>query len=348
MQNNKLTNIIVQGFKSIKNCNINLTNLNVLIGSNGAGKSNFISLFTLLDKILMHKLQEYVEECKGANTFLYNGDEGSKCLSLDFVFEKNNYKFTLKKLNNTLIFENESFKILNKELKTSHTHYESRIDELKLSDIFLLRVYHFYDTSKNATVKLSQKIIDNHELHFDAGNLASFLFKLKNECKKEYLEIIKTIQIIAPYFEEFILEKNEDSIALNWKQINSETTLSVDQLSDGTLRFICLATLLLQPKELQPSIIIIDEPELGLHPFAIIVLAELVKKASLQTQIILSTQSVEFLNELSANDIVVVDRNEEGTIFNRLDEEKLKEWLDNDYNLGELWKKNLLGGRLSK
>ena len=123
---------------------------------------------------------------------------------------------------------------------------------------------------------------------------------------------------------------------------------NASQLSDGTLRFICLTTLLLQPHELQPATIIIDEPELGLHPYAITIFSEMVKQLSNEKQIIISTQSVELLNEFDVDDIIVVNRSESGSTFNRLDKEKLSLWLENDYALGDLWKKNILGGRLSK
>jgi predicted ATPase len=106
--------------------------------------------------------------------------------------------------------------------------------------------------------------------------------------------------------------------------------------------------LLLQPEELQPATIIVDEPELGLHPFAITIFAELVKQISQKKQLIISTQSVELLNEFNAEDVIVVDRDKESSTFKRLDEKSLKDWLENDYTLGDLWNKNILGGRLSK
>jgi len=105
---------------------------------------------------------------------------------------------------------------------------------------------------------------------------------------------------------------------------------------------------LLQPRELQPATIIIDEPELGLHPYAITIFAEMAKQISDEKQIIISTQSVELLNEFDVDDVIVVDRDSDGSVFKRLDASELKEWLENDYTLGDLWIKNVLGGRLSK
>lgn len=169
--------------------------------------------------------------------------------------------------------------------------------------------------------------------------------------KKNYEEIVRTIQLIAPYFLDFVLEPqegNEEQIVLKWRQKDCEDIFNASQLSDGTLRFICLATLLLQPHELQPATIIVDEPELGLHPYAITIFAEMVRQLSDEKQIIISTQSVEMLNEFDVEDVIVVDRDEDGSEFKRLDEKELEVWLEEDYALGDLWKKNVLGGKSLK
>jgi len=180
----------------------------------------------------------------------------------------------------------------------------------------------------------------------DARNIAAYLFRLKNEFPNEYKRIVETVKFIAPYFKDFYLETNvNDDIILRWKQYGCDDIFNANQLSDGTLRFICLATLLLQPTQLQPNTIIIDEPELGLHPYAIALLAEMIKAVANTKQVIISTQSVELLNEFAINDVIVVDRDEEGSHFNRYTEEELEHWLD-DYSLGELWKSNIIGGRL--
>lgn len=92
-----------------------------------------------------------------------------------------------------------------------------------------------------------------------------------------------------------------------------------------------------------PSAIIIDEPELGLHPFAIQKLAAMLKSASLDSQIIVSTQSINLVDQFSANDIVVVEREDNQSVFRRQNEESLSVWRD-EYSLGELWSKNVLGG----
>ena len=188
-------------------------------------------------------------------------------------------------------------------------------------------------------------------LLYDAANLAAFLYRLKNFFKSSYDEIVETIRLVAPYFDDFVLEPqegNEEQIVLRWCQTGCEDVFNASQLSDGTLRFICLATLLLQPHELQPATIIVDEPELGLHPYVITIFSEIVRQLSNEKQIMISTQSVELLNEFDAEDVIVVDRGNTGSEFSRLDPEQLKLWLDGDYTLGDLWKKNVLKSRLTK
>ena len=175
-----------------------------------------------------------------------------------------------------------------------------------------------------------------------------FLYRLKETEENSYNQIVRTVRLVAPYFDDFILRPNPlkpDNIRLEWKDINGEVPFTASQLSDGTLRFICLATLLLQPRSLMPETILIDEPELGLHPYAISLLASLIKKAAVHKQIIVSTQSVELLNEFKTEDVIVVDHKEDHSSFSRLKEEELKTWLEEDYTLGDLWKRNILGGR---
>jgi predicted ATPase len=213
------------------------------------------------------------------------------------------------------------------------------------------QLYHFHDTGLNSRIKTEHNVSNSKIFQWDASNLAAFLYRLKSNYVSAYQEIVETVRLIAPFFKDFELEPNENNtehIVLRWRQKGSEDIFNASQLSDGTLRFICLATLFLQPEELQPATMIVDEPELGLHPFAIAVLAEMTKNTAMQKQIILSTQSVELLNQFDIEDVIVVDRGENGSEFKRLAADEFTEWLENDYTLGDLWNKNILGGRLSR
>jgi predicted ATPase len=211
------------------------------------------------------------------------------------------------------------------------------------------RVYHFHDTSRDAPVKQLVPTADNIKLRDDAGNLAAVLLALKDgddpAGRAAYRRIVGTIKLVAPFFRDFVLvPERSDRIRLRWTQNDSDTVFSADQMSDGTLRFVCLTALLLDPHP--PALMVLDEPELGLHPYAIVHLAELLRRASEQSQVIIATQSVTLMNQFEVADLIVVERSDGASQFIRPDEERLRAWLA-EYSLGELWEKNLIGGRPS-
>jgi len=360
----QLSRIYIKGFKSIKECEIELSNINVLIGSNGAGKSNFISIFELLKKISEKRLSSYAQE-EGAGTLFYNGTKETDSFIVGFYFGSSTYSFELKMTkHDSLEFFEENVGLENSpwsgssysesNLKDWYNSDNPNIDKnIKDAIAIVLRghwhVYHFHDS--HSIIKPKNYNISNNEfLQKDAANLAAFLFHLREHYTKEYNYIVEHIRTIAPYFKDFILKpkkENEEHIILHWQKKDCDEIFNASQLSDGTLRFICLATLLLQPAELQPATIIIDEPELGLHPYAITILAEMVQKAADNKQIILATQSVELLNKFELKDIVVVDSGKEGSEIQRREQADFAEWLE-DYKVGELWNKNILGGRFAR
>ena len=177
--------------------------------------------------------------------------------------------------------------------------------------------------------------------------MAAFLFRIRQTNPIEYEKIRDIVRLAAPFFDDFKLRPvptNPELIQLEWLQKDSEYPFRASQLSDGTLRFICLATALLQP--FTPSTVLFDEPELGLHPYALTLLANLFQQAANRyaSQVIVSTQSAPLLNEFAPEDVVVVERFQGQSTFRRLDSGELSEWLK-EYTMGELWQKNVLGGR---
>ena len=351
--------ITIKGFKSIKKCELKLNNLNILIGSNGAGKSNFISSFVLLQDILDKELQIYTSQ-NGINSLFYMGPKETNMIQMDFDFGHNAYGFALAPTNNSQLYFIEEYysyngtkSIIKSSRGSMESHWDLGVDNLM--DHYVIpvlqkrewKVYHFHDTSKTAKIKQECDVQNNLFLMSDAGNLAAFLLRLKNDFPQNYQMILNTVKLVAPFVSDFILKPSgtsKDRIAFKWKQKGCEDVFNSSQLSDGTLRFTCLTTLLLQPTILQPSTIIIDEPELGLHPYAVVLLSDMIKKTQKKVQIIISTQSVDLINEFEAEDIIIVETGDEGTTFNRLNSEDLQSWLD-DYSIGELWKKNIIGGR---
>jgi predicted ATPase len=355
---NQLSRLLLQGYKSIAACDIELGVLNVLIGANGAGKSNFIGFFRLISKILDQQLQAAVGTAGGPDAMLHFGRKKTEVLSAELYFGNNGYKFKLKPTqDNRMMFASEHlWWNVRGDWDLHAGHFESHVEEererTKIYDFVVppmrsWRVYHFHDTSHSALVKQIHGINDNEHLRDDARNLAAFLYRLKNHHEAHYKRIVKSVQLVAPFFGDFHLRPtvdNKERIQLEWIESGQDIPFNASALSDGTLRFICLATVLLQPEEFMPATILIDEPELGLHPYAIAVLGAMMKSTSGQHQLIISTQSVELVNEFDADDLVVVDKQGGASTFKRPDAASLNEWLA-EYSLGDLWKKNVLGGR---
>ena len=365
--NNHLGKVVVKGFKSIKNFELEIKPINILIGANGSGKSNFISLFTFLRHLSEGKLQNYVQKHGSASAFFHFGPKKTKEISIDIDVGYNGYHATFGHGINddTLIFNTEycsirssskSFSIQGTKGESglahsikADSHHVKKYTKLYLNDC---RVYHFHDTSDTAGFKQACDLDAVDYLYTDASNIAAFLYYLKHSTLEEYsnayLDIVEAIQNIAPYFHDFYLEPrgsdNSKRILLKWLHKQNDEPFSANQLSDGTIRFICMATLFLQPETLRPKTIILDEPELGLHPAALDELAEIVKVTSKDNQVICSTQSVTFANKFNPDDFIVVDQNEGKSEFKRVSTDELSEWLD-DFSMGDIWSKNLIGGR---
>lgn len=356
----------IDGFKSIKHMEMSLNPINILIGGNGAGKSNFISFFRLLNSIFNKGLQKYVAEEK-ADNILYFGRKHTQIMSGKLIFTDNDahnnaYCFGLRQTKDGglyLDFEGSGYNVSSNE-DNNGWFYNQALQESKYATdasfrrnrilqryISSLKVFHFHDTSSTSLLRREANLNDNLYLKQDGRNLPAFLYLLKVNHPKIFNRIQKTIQSIAPYISEFILEPkrlagSEEEIELRWiDKGDPESSFSAYQLSDGTLRFIALAALLMQPEP--PSVIIIDEPELGLHPFAIGKLAGMIQSAASKTQIIVATQSPGLISHFSPEDVMVIDRSEEEnqTIFKRLDSDSLDLWLQ-DYTLGDLWERNII------
>ena len=356
----------IAGFRSIRELkDLRLSNVNVLIGANGAGKSNFVDYFRMLSALVDRRLQVWVANQGGADRVLSYGVKQTRALNTSIRFGANGYDISLEPtVNDQFAFAFERLYFDGQHAGENRPmlgsgHSESHLkDEIEhgVSDrtatycyeaISGWKVYHFHDTSDTAGVKRQCSVHDNGFLRTDASNLAAFLLRLQADNPAVYSQIRRTVRLAVPSFDDFVLKPTtlpteEQQVRLLWKQDNSDYALWPSQFSDGSLRFICLVTALLDPDP--PTTIIIDEPELGLHPFAITLLGALIRAAATRTQVILSTQSVGLINEFEVDDVIVVDRHEGSSIFNRLDQADLKGWLE-DYNLGELWQKNILGGR---
>ena len=357
--------IQIEGFKSIREADITLRPLNVLIGPNGVGKSNFVALFRLLNQIIERRLQTHVSTVGGANGLLHSGRKTTPTMKVQLTFSDaaNGYRCALQGADDeSLFFAEEVVWFHDKNFVRPYTedigsgHRETRLTNEQgqpttrianhvIAALRNWRIYHFHDTSPEAKVKQVCELHDNRALKGDASNLAAFLYLLKQQHPAHYRNIADAVRMVAPFFDDFVLEPlalNPEKIRLEWREKGAEHFFGPSALSDGTLRFMCLATLLLQPH--LPTTILLDEPELGLHPYAITLLAELLRGAATKTQVIASTQSTSLVNQFEPQNVVVVEREAGQSVFRRLDETTMQDWLE-DYGLGDLWEKNLLGGR---
>lgn len=368
----KLREVHVKGYKSIDGQvgqTIPLGDITVLLGANGSGKSNLVSFFKMLNFMTTGALQQYVGR-QGVSRLLFYGPKQTESLSFNLFFESEHACDTYEV---KLSYGLPDRLFISEEKITFHKKGEERPLEYALENgggesglkkdsgptskilyalLSGIRTYQFHDTSDTAKIKDRGYVDDARYLRSDGGNLAAFLKMLKEHDSyvKYYERIVRHIQRVMPQFGDFDLESipgRQNYVRLNWKDSSgSEYLFGPDQISDGSLRFMALATLLLQPPDLLPRFIVLDEPELGLHPAAITELAAIVRSASQKTQILLATQSMRLVDEFSLQDLVIVERDEKNhcSVFKKLDPDVLKDWLER-YSISELWEKNVLGGQ---
>ena len=349
---NRLNRIIVRGYKSLKDIDLAIGDRSILIGENGAGKSNLLAVFNMLKAIKEYELQAYVNREGGMNAILYNGRKQTEECYIDIYREKYRFYGRIRPDNaDTCFFAQQGIY----DYREKHNIYAADgFRELKdggearkLRVFDDIGVYHFHDTSVTSLMKTNCDVNDNIELAEDGRNIAAVLLRIKQNNVETYDYIVQTIRLAAPYFKDFVLRSNpynNDMIRLEWLKRECEKPFGAEHLSDGTLRFICIVTLLCLPEEMRKDVVCIDEPELGLHPAAIVIVSELMKKYAQERQIIVATQSVDIVDAFCPEDIVVVDNIDGQSQFKRQKTEELKEWLE-DYTMSELWKKNIIGGR---
>ncbi len=369
----RVGSISLHGFKSIRALDtFALRPLNILIGANGSGKSNFIGFFRLLAALARQDLKRTIATSGGADRVLFLGRDTTGMISAWMSFGDYMYAVHLQPTQDDgLVVGGDAFLERRNDIWSEHqgtvtmAERESRLKpryesaearsfkdpyDKQLRVVYRsLRswiVYHFHDTSDGAAVKRRCDLVDGEVLREEGDNLAAFLHALKHRSPAHYLRIVDTVRLVAPFFDSFHVDPlpdNPQQTQLRWLQRGSDRIFDAGQLSDGTLRFICLAAALLQPEP--PATILLDEPELGLHPYALQLLGGMLASTSQQAQIIVSTQSAALLNDVEPEDVIVVERgDDEGSTFHRLRREDLAEWLE-EYTLGELWQKNVFGGR---
>jgi predicted ATPase len=367
---NLLTRLRIEGFRSIKAADISLQALNVLIGVNGAGKSNLIDFFRMLNYALSRGFQDpYLRERGPASAILHFGPKTTGVIRAELEFRtdlgSNFYRFTLAdSQGDRLTFTKEEVQFLRNGLLVPPPPIpliqvptdNSGLTELwaendptaRFAKGFLsrCRVYQFHDTSITSRFRDYAREDATGYLQADGGNLASLLLFLRENQTKTYADIRRTLNLLLPWFYDFVLEpEGRKGVLLRWRSTaKGGQDFGPSQLSDGSLRVMALVTLLMLPDDKLPTAIILDEPELGLHPAAEFVIAGLIKDASQRCQVLLSTQSATFLDQFSPSDVIVVENEAGESRFIPQSAATLAPWLER-YTLGQIWCKNLMGGR---
>lgn len=365
-----LRQLVVEGFASLRSVELWPGRMTVLIGPNGSGKSNVLRVFRLLEELRRGALQRFVGSSGGAAALLHYGPKKTKLLKVAVSFGTENrfdgyeaqmefasgdrLQLVSESLADVRDAENETAR-LEEPFRTGPWESGLKVARAYLTtaervDGWLagMRHFHFHDTSMNAALRTQAKRVDDRELHSDGGNLAALLYRLYSSNAPEEQSALRRIHQlvcrVAPAVRELVpVLDSSDSVRLDWLDDRGER-FAVHQLSDGTLRAIALVTALAQPSEWLPKLISIDEPELGLHPAAIQVIADLARSISHRTQVIFATQSMAFLDHFEASEVVVAEREDGATVLRRFDERELASWLE-DYSLSEIFEKGVLGGR---
>jgi predicted ATPase len=370
----RLKKITISGYKSIsaeKPLSLELGDINILLGANGSGKSNVFSFFKMLYHTLHGEFPLFIARSGTGQSFLHHGSKYTGKIDGELWFENSKevddiYRIEFLPANSDKLLiaseqidcykegeRNEGLFLPTVDFKMSGLTNPEYLKDKKVKDIcrFLedSKVYQFHDTSSNSALRRSSIVPSTGYLQEQGDNLASFLYRLKEYYPSYYTRIIHSIRYVYPQFHDFYFDLTGGCVMLQWQGVYPhDYILSPHQFSDGTLRFIALATLLFQPINSMPSIILIDEPELGLHPLAIDQLAAMLKDASLHTQIIVATQSPGLIDHFEAGQITVIERDDDGkdecTVATKLSGEDLAVWLEN-YALSELWEMNVIGGR---
>jgi predicted ATPase len=363
---NHIQSVSIEGFKSIRSLRDFPLNpgLNVLIGANGAGKSNFVEFFKLMEMMALNGLNEYVAKMGGAETFLFQGATMTEKIEIKINLSGqpcDHYKFNLalsrtvedRFVESSVIPFSSTRQLSKQPLISTDDPWAAKdaADTFLNEAIKMWRVYHFQNTSAFSALRKSSSVHDSDIYYSDGSNLGAFLWGLKQHHQKIFDRIETSVRQIMPFFANFDLDPVKDEsqpdnqrVWLYWKQKGSEYRYKPWQFSDGTLRFIALATALLQPNP--PAVMVIDEPELGLHPQALNFLAGLIHEAAFKSQLIVATQSPDLLNSMEPEDVITVNTRKGESIFERLKRDDLAAWLE-EYAIGDLWWKNVIQAGLN-
>ena len=377
---NRIESLHVEGFRTLADLKIvDLPNPAVLIGANGSGKSNLIRFFEMMATMIRdRRLNEFVQFHGGAGDQLFGGNKTSKRIKAKLGVRtesgRSEYRFTLAYSQpDRFMFADEAYRFTRDGCDAKQKywqqigsgHNEAKIIEaaqsvasngrnFETAKVFArllwhCEVYQFHDTSFYSPLKTACDPTENAYLRSDGRNLAAVLLRLERNNPRRFKSICKFIQRIIPNFDRFQIEESNTPFLLQWRAKGMDKTIGAHLTSDGSLRFFALATLLNLPPEMLPNVLLLDEPELGLHPTAVNLIGNMIKVLARERQVIVATQSPHLVDVFGLDEIFVLELENGRTGFHRYDNGKYAEWLKerwlDEYSTGELWEKNLIGGR---
>ena len=376
MTGGRIESVRIRGFRSLADVELlNLRSANVLIGANGSGKSNFVRFFEMMSWMLRsRRLGEFVERQGGADDQLHCGNSVTPRMEAELVLRtqrgRNNYRFALSHAHpDRLIFTEEAYRFSASRYETDAPwqyvrgsgHGEAGIVEVAHASpspdvnpttarviVHLLRncaVHQFHNTSDTSNFKKRRDAENYNFLRADGGNLAAVLHRLEREDVRRFDLICRHVRRVLPVFDRFQIEESYGKVSLRWKAIGTDKTFGAHLTSDGSLRFFALVTLLNLPLEMLPDVLLLDEPELGLHPAAVALIGSMIKSLAADRQVIVATQSPLLVDAFDLDEIVVLDLQGGRTVCSRPDADEFRRWLDEGFMPGEMWQKNLIGGR---
>ncbi len=360
-----ISRISIEGFRSLSKIDaLELPQLTVLIGANGAGKSTLMRFFEMMSWMLKsQKLQEFVLRHGGGDDQFFMGARQTPMIRADIRIQteagSNDYRFELGHLSagDTVMVMNEAYRF-----SDSHRDGEApwtalpgsgreaalptRDSKTARTICHLLRqcaTYQFHDTSVNAAIRNRWDITESARLRSDGGNLAAVLLDLRDNDLRRYQLIVRQIQRVLPAFGDFVLDAVAGKVELRWIGRHSDKTFGAHLTSDGSLRLFCLLTLLNLPPNRLPDVLFFDEPELGLHPHAITLVAEMLKRVARTHQVFIATQSPYMVDCFDLDNIIVANSKDGATLLRNLPRAQYQQWLDDDYLLSDIWLKAAVG-----
>ena len=368
--------IRILGFRSLAHVELcRMGRLVAMIGPNGCGKSNVIRLFEAMHSMLgSRRLANFVGEHGGGDDQLFNGSKVTPRVEVGVTLrvaatDYYDYRFALQYgSDDRLLFAEEAYRLRDDERKNvewqqiesskggvesdlvalGHRSHPATIHTRVAGNIVRLlggcRAYQFHDTSRASGFRKPCDFQDHQGLATDGRNLAAVLLRLEREDRQRYELICKHIGRVLPDFDRFDLQETRGKVSLRWASANSDKTLGAHLTSDGSLRLFALVTLLNLPSQMLPTVVLVDEPELGLHPAGIALVGGMIKALSYRKQVVVATQSPLLIDAFDLDEVMVLESDNDGTRARALASDEYREWIDEGFLPSQLWQRNVLGG----